>query len=83
MKFLGLLYPDPYVHDNQHFLASIGGLVLGACVFLTYYFMSRIEAEYKGFPWLMPWYYYVVGIILFAFTFSALACVLSAAIRKR
>lgn len=76
----GYVYPDPSVHDKQHWWASVAGLIAGATLFVTYYFFSRTDG---GLPWKMPWYYYVVGLILSAFAVSSIACVLSTSIRAR
>lgn len=73
-------FPDPAIHDQQHWWASIVGMVAGVTLFVTYYFISRCER--KG-PWKMPWYYFVVGLILSAFSGSSVACVLSTAVRSR
>ncbi len=85
---------DPAIHDSQHYVSSLAGGILGLSIFLTYYFFSRIETQYlvmpendskkqEKYPWGMPWYYYVVGIFLFASTGMALGCMLSAATRPR
>lgn len=93
-KLLGFEYPDPLTHDSQHWWASMVGLIAGVTLFCTYYFFTRIEYQANQqdrqhtqcrnpFPWKMPWYYFVVGIILSAFAMSSIACVLSTAIRPR
>jgi hypothetical protein len=73
---------DPKIHDMQHWSASLAGGVLGLGIFLTYYFFSRIEREEEN-AWAMPWWYFVVGILLTVCTGMALACTLSTAIRPR
>jgi len=90
IKILGFEYPDPLTHDSQHWWASMVGLIAGVTIFITYYFFSRVESEARResgetprYPWKMPWYYFVVGIILSAFAMSSIACVLSTAIRPR
>lgn len=42
--------------------------------------VGKCNAEFK---WEMPWWYFVVGIVLFAFAGSAIACTSSLAIRQR
>jgi hypothetical protein len=88
---------DQKIHDNQHWLASLAGLIVGLGIFLTYYFFSRIESQcytqhavgahgqavQQYYPWEMPWYYFVVGIFLCMTTASAIACMLSVGIRPR
>ena len=68
------------------------GLISGVTIFITYYLFSRVESKAQResgdsrsprYPWKMPWYYFVVGIILSAFAMSSIACVLSTAIRPR
>lgn len=91
-------YMDPKIHDTQHWLGSLAGAVVGLGIFLTYYFFSRIETQtiYKSeehddqlgtittpLPWDMPWWYFVVGIILCMSTASAIACMLSVGLRRR
>jgi uncharacterized membrane protein len=89
IKVLGFEYPDPLTHDSQHWWASIVGMIAGVSIFVTYYFFTRAEAEAsqndrnRSTPWKMPWYYFVVGIILSAFSMSSVACVLSTANRPR
>ncbi len=87
IKFLGLNFPDSLSHDSQHYMASMVALIAGITIFVTYYFFSRAESQARGgpnkLPWEMPWWYFVVGGILAAFTASAIACVLSIAIRPR
>ena len=91
IKLFGLEYPDPLTHDTQHWWASIVGMVAGITLFVTYYFFTRAESEARrgssdrapAYPWKMPWYYFVVGILLSAFAMSSIACVLSTAIRPR
>ena len=90
---------DKQIHDNQHWLASMAGFIVGLGIFLTYYFFSRIETHHaivanvpaikhndqplSYYPWKMPWYYFVVGILLCMTTASAIACMLSVGIRPR
>lgn len=84
---------DKNIHDNQHWLSSLAGLIVGLGIFLTYYFFSRIETQNEVhkqkddmrsyYPWEMPWYYFVVGIFLCMCTVSAIACMLSVGIRPR
>jgi uncharacterized membrane protein YfcA len=92
MKILGFEYPHPLIHDDQHKWASFAGLIVGVTIFITYYFFSRTESQARREageinppirPWKMPWYYFVVGIILSAFAMSSIACVLSMSIRPR
>ena len=88
IKIGGLEYPDPLIHDQQHWLASIVGMIAGLTIFVTYYFFSRMESRARPdpsqrLPWKMEWYYFVVGAILSAFAVSSIACVLSTAIRPR
>ena len=88
MKVFGV----EFNHDSQHLWASTVGLVAGVAIFVTYYFFSRAESQARIaagdttaaiYPWKMPWYYFVVGIVLSAFAMSSIACVLSMAIRPR
>jgi hypothetical protein len=87
---------DPTIHDNQHAWASVAGGIVGLGIFVTYYFMSRMESIYapsqkipgrteptREYQWDMPWWYFVVGIIVFAGTGSAIGCMLSVANRPR
>ena len=74
------IYPNPLVHDNQHWWASMAGMIAGLTVFVTYYFFSRMEG---GKKWKMSFWYFIIGGILSAFTGSAIACVLSTSIRPR
>ena len=88
IKIGGLEYPDPLIHDSQHWVTSIVGMISGISIFVTYYFFSRIESQSKNdpsnkLPWSMPVWYFVVGAILSAFAVSSIACVLSTAIRPR
>lgn len=96
IKLFGLEYPDPLIHDSQHWWASIVGMIAGVTIFATYYFFTRAEAEARrsnipsvpcsctpSYPWKMPAYYFLVGIVLSAFAMSSIACVLSTAIRPR
>jgi len=94
IKVLGFEYPDPLTHDTQHWWASVAGMIAGVAIFVTYYFFTRAESEasqnhHEGAqvagarPWKMPWYYFVVGIVLSAFSMSSIACVLSTANRPR
>ena len=80
----GIKFPDPVVHDTQHWWASVIGLVTGVTVFVTYYYITRAEdTEQKVFKRDMPWYYFVIAPLLFACLFSALACLGSTALRRR
>jgi uncharacterized membrane protein YdcZ (DUF606 family) len=91
IKVWGFEYPDPLTHDSQHWWASMVGMIAGVTIFVTYYFFTRVESEAAQrqrqglsiYPWKMPWYYFVVGILLSAFSMSSIACVLSTAIRPR
>lgn len=85
IKVLGFEYPDPLTHDSQHWWASVVGMIAGVAIFVTYYFFTRAESEasQNARPWKMPWYYFVVGIVLSAFSMSSIACVLSTANRPR
>lgn len=84
---------DPIIHDKQHWWATLAGGIAGLSIFLTYYFFSRIEKSHKQEasdqqqllqpPWEMPWWYFVVGMLLCACTGMALACTLSIAVRSR
>ena len=88
-----LFWLDPMLHDKQHWWASLAGGILGLGIFVTYYFFSRIEHHpdpkkqkspgQPKFSWEMPWWYFVVGILLSLMTGMAFGCTLSAAIRKR
>ncbi len=92
IKLFGFEYPDPTIHDTQHWWGSMVGLIAGVTLFLTYYFFTRVESQNRQtrgntqseyYTWKMPWYYFVVGITLSAFSMSSIACVLSTAIRPR
>ena len=92
IKIFGFEYPDPLTHDSQHWWASMVGFIAGITLFVTYYFFTRVESQARIavgdtnaaiYPWKMPWYYFVVGIVLSAFAMSSIACVLSIAIRPR
>lgn len=87
---------DSTIHDKQHGWASIAGGIAGVCIFITYYFMTRVESVHspskklpnrtehnREFQWEMPWWYFVVAIILFGFAGAAVGCTLSVAIRPR
>ena len=87
IEIFGLTWPDLVLHDRQHYVASMVAMITGLSIFVTYYFFSRAESQARGgsntLPWDMPWWYFIIGGILAAFTASAIACILSAAIRPR
>ncbi len=81
---------DKRIHDTQHKLSSLAGGIVGLGIFVTYYFFSRIETQRNKkseqreyYPWVMPWWYFVVGIFLCMSTASAFGCMLSAGVRPR
>ena len=91
MKILEYELTDVGFHDDQHYTASMVAMITGLTIFVTYYFFSRAESNARGgpgvysgkLPWDMPWWYFVIGGILAAFTASSVACALSIAIRPR
>lgn len=93
IEAFGLTFPDPKIHDSQHLWSSLVGGVAGVALIVTWFVVSRFnkaaddarvnDSEPDADLWTLPWYYYIVSIILAAMAGSAVACVLSTAIRPR
>lgn len=87
VEILGFKIIDPAFHDSQHYAASMAAMITGLTIFVTWYFFSRVESQARSasgnLPWDMPWWYFVIGGILAAYTASSIACLLSLAIRPR